>query len=29
VAMLSLTGIPLFPGFVAKLLICRNVIEAG
>jgi len=28
-AMLSLAGIPPFPGFVAKFLIFRNVIEAG
>ena len=29
VAMLSLAGIPPFPGFVAKFLIFRNVISAG
>jgi NADH-quinone oxidoreductase subunit N len=29
VAMLSLAGIPPFPGFVAKFLIFRNVIAAG
>jgi NADH-quinone oxidoreductase subunit N len=29
VAMLSLAGIPPFPGFVAKFLIFRNVMEAG
>jgi len=28
-AMLSLAGLPPFPGFVAKFLIFRNVIEAG
>ena len=28
-AMLSLAGIPPFPGFVAKFLIFRNVIDAG
>jgi NADH-quinone oxidoreductase subunit N len=28
-AMLSLAGIPPFPGFVAKFLIFRNVMEAG
>ena len=29
IAMLSLAGIPPFPGFVAKFLIFRNVIAAG
>jgi NADH-quinone oxidoreductase subunit N len=29
IAMLSLAGIPPFPGFVAKFLIFRNVMEAG
>ncbi|MEO6747555.1 MAG: proton-conducting transporter membrane subunit, partial [Caldimonas sp.] len=29
VAMLSLAGIPPFPGFVAKFLIFRNVMAAG
>jgi NADH-quinone oxidoreductase subunit N len=29
IAMLSLAGIPPFPGFVAKFLIFRNVIDAG
>ncbi len=29
VAMLSLAGIPPFPGFIAKFLIFRNVIAAG
>ena len=29
IAMLSLAGIPPFPGFVAKFLIFRNVISAG
>ena len=29
VAMLSLAGLPPFPGFVAKFLIFRNVMEAG
>ena len=29
IAMLSLAGIPPFPGFVAKFLIFRNVMAAG
>jgi NADH-quinone oxidoreductase subunit N len=29
IAMLSLAGLPPFPGFIAKFLIFRNVIEAG
>lgn len=29
VAMLSLAGLPPFPGFVAKFLVFRNVMEAG
>jgi NADH-quinone oxidoreductase subunit N len=29
IAMLSLAGLPPFPGFVAKFLIFRNVMEAG
>jgi NADH-quinone oxidoreductase subunit N len=29
IAMFSLAGIPPLPGFVAKFLIFRNVIEAG
>ena len=29
IAMLSLAGIPPFPGFVAKFLIFKNVIAAG
>jgi NADH-quinone oxidoreductase subunit N len=29
IAMLSLAGIPPFPGFVAKFLIFRNVFAAG
>ncbi len=29
IAMLSLAGIPPFPGFVAKFLVFRNVMEAG
>jgi NADH-quinone oxidoreductase subunit N len=29
VAMLSLAGLPPFPGFIAKFVIFRNVIEAG
>lgn len=29
VAMLSLAGLPPFPGFVAKFLVFRNVVEAG
>ena len=29
IAMVSLAGIPPFPGFIAKFLIFRNVIAAG
>ena len=29
IAMLSLAGIPPFPGFIAKFLIFRNVMAAG
>ena len=29
IAMLSLAGIPPFPGFIAKFLIFKNVIAAG